>query len=162
MCVFHLRPANWSIAVPAVYEHRGIRFLYPENWSLVDEEYEDWPHSVTVQSPQTGFWSLHVYPPGQELKPLVKEVVESIQSSFPDQELEVLPVTDEVGETTTKGVDVTFFYLDLLVEARVRTLKTPSATLIWHYQAESRELEAMDQVFLAITTSLLQTQVALP
>lgn len=144
--------------MPAVYEHQGIRFLYPENWSLMDEDYDGWPHSVTVQSPQTSFWSLHVYPPGQDLKPLVKEVIESIQASFPDQELEVLPVNDEVGETKTKGVDVTFFYLDLLVEARIRTLKTPSATLIWHYQAESHELEVMEPVFLAITTSLLQNQ----
>jgi hypothetical protein len=72
----------------------------------------------------------------------------------------VLPVTDEVGDTQTKGVNVSFFYLDLLVEARIRTLKTPAATLIWHYQAESRELEHMEQVFLAITTSLLQNRVA--
>lgn len=148
--------------MPAVYEHEGIRFLYPENWTLLDEEYEGWPHSVTVQSPQTAFWSLHVYPPNQELKPLVKEVVESIQSSFPDQELEVLPVTDEVADIKTKGVDVSFFYLDLLVEARIRTLQTPFATLIWYYQAESHEMAKMDQVFLAITTSLLQNQVALP
>ena len=143
--------------MPAVYEHQGIRFLYPENWSLMDEEFDGWPRSVTVQSPQTSFWSLHVYPPDQELKPLVKEVVESIQASFPDQELEVLPVTDEVASTRTKGVDVNFFYLDLLVEARIRTLKTPSATLIWHYQAESQELEQMEQVLRAITTSLVQS-----
>lgn len=136
--------------------------MYPENWSLMDEEYQDWPHSVTVQSPQTAFWSLHVYPPKQELRPLVKEVIESIQASFPDQELEVLPVTDEVADTPTKGVDVSFFYLDLLVEARIRTLKTPSATLIWYYQAESRELEETEQVLRAITTSLLQSQVPTP
>lgn len=136
--------------------------MYPENWSLMDEEFGDWPHSVTVQSPQTAFWSLHVYPPKQEVRPLVKEVVESIQASFPDQELEVLPVTDEVADIQTKGVDVSFFYLDLLVEARIRTLKTPSATLIWYYQAESRELESMEQVLRAITTSLLQNQVAIP
>ena len=142
--------------MPAVFQHRGIRFLYPENWSLTDEDFEGWPQSVTVQSPQTSFWSLHVYPPDQELRPLVKEVVESIQASFPDQELEVLPVTDEVAATPTKGVDISFFYLDLLVEARIRTLKTPSATLIWHYQAESQELEEMEPVLLAITTSLLQ------
>jgi hypothetical protein len=103
--------------VPAIYEHHGIRFLYPENWSLMDEEFDDWPRSVTVQSPQTAFWSLHVYPAKQELRPLVKEVVESIQASFPHQELEVLPVTDEVADTRTKGVDVTFFYLDLLVRS---------------------------------------------
>ncbi len=146
--------------MPAVYQHHGIRFLYPENWSLMDEDFDGWPQSVTVQSPQTSFWSLHIYPPNQELRPLVKEVIESIQASFPDQELEVLPVTDAVGDTQTKGVDVSFFYLDLLVEARIRTLKTPSATLIWHYQAESREFEQMEQVLLAITTSLLQNRVA--
>ncbi|HZL91415.1 MAG TPA: hypothetical protein VFB96_23810 [Pirellulaceae bacterium] len=148
--------------MPAIYEHQGIRFMYPENWSVMDEEYDAWPHSVTVQSPQTAFWSLHVYPPRQEVRPLVKEVVESIQASFPDQELEVLPATDEVADTETKGVDICFFYLDLLVEARIRTVKTPSATLIWHYQAESRELEEMEQVFRAIATSLLQNQVPVP
>ncbi len=145
--------------MPAVFQHQGIRFLYPENWSLTDEDFDGWPQSVTVQSPQTSFWSLHVYPPNQDLKPLVRQVVESIQASFPDQELEVLPATEEIGDTTTKGVDICFFYLDLLVEARIRTLKTPSATLIWHYQAESRELEEMEQVFLAIATSLLQNRV---
>lgn len=148
--------------MPAIYENQGIRFMYPENWSVMDEEYDAWPHSVTVQSPQTAFWSLHVYPPRQEVRPLVKEVVESIQASFPDQELEVLPATDEVADTETKGVDICFFYLDLLVEARIRTVKTPSATLIWHYQAESRELEEMEQVFRAIATSLLQNQVPVP
>jgi|SRR5688572_32167264 len=146
--------------MPAVYQHESIRFLYPANWSLVDVDFHGWPQTVTVQSPQTAFWSLHVYPPQQEVRPLVKEIVESIQASFPDQALEVLPATDSVGQTPTKGVDITFFYLDLLVEARIRTLKTPSATLIWHYQAESRELEEMEQVLLAITTSLLQSQAA--
>lgn len=145
--------------MPAIYEHHGVRFLYPENWTLLDEECGTWPHTITVQSPHTAFWSLYVYPPQRELRPLVKELVESIQSSFPDQEFEVLPASETIGDASTKGVDVTFFYLDLLVEARIRALKTPSATLIWHYQAESSELEQMEQVFLAIATSLLQNQV---
>jgi hypothetical protein len=51
-------------------------------------------------------------------------------------------------------------YLDLLVEAKVRCLKTPSALLLWHYQAESREFDEMEPVFQAIATSLLSTQVA--
>jgi hypothetical protein len=146
--------------MPAIYEDRGVRFLYPDNWQLMDVETSGWPRTVTVQSPNTAFWSLHVYPPRQELRPLVMEVVESIQSSFPDQELEVLPASEVVGDAEAKGVDVSFFYLDLLVEARIRTIKTPSFTLIWHYQAESRELEELEQVFLAIASSLLQNQAA--
>jgi hypothetical protein len=146
--------------MPAVYENFGVRFLYPENWSITDEDDEGWPRSVTVQSQQTGFWSLHVYPPDQEVRPVVKELIEAMQGEFDD--IEVLPAKETFAETETKGVDLAFFYLDLLVEAKIRSLKTPSATLIWLYQAESREFETTEPVFQAIATSMLQSQVALP
>jgi hypothetical protein len=143
--------------MPAIYEKLGVRFLYPENWSVQDEEDEDWPRSVTLQSPQTGFWSLHVYPAGHEVKPVVKELIAGIQAEFTD--IEVLPAKETFGETPTAGVDLAFFYLDLLVEAKIRSLRTPSATLIWLYQAESKEFEVMEPVFQAIAVSMLQTQV---
>ena len=47
--------------MPAVYEKLGVRFLYPENWQITDEELDGWPQSVSVQSPGSAFWSLHVY-----------------------------------------------------------------------------------------------------
>jgi hypothetical protein len=143
--------------MPAVYENLGVRFLYPENWSITDENDEDWPRTVTLQSPETGFWSLHVYPPAHEFKPIVKELVAAIQSEFSD--IEVLPAKETFGETPTTGVDLAFFYLDLLVEAKIRCLRTPSATLVWLYQAESREFEAIEAVFQAIAVSMLQTLV---
>jgi hypothetical protein len=144
--------------MPAVYENFGVRFLYPENWSITDELDEDWPRSVTVQSPETGFWSLHVYPPDQEIRPVVKELIAAIQTEFTD--IEVLPTKETIGQTPTSGVDLAFFYLDLLVEAKIRCLRTPSSTLIWLYQAESREFESVEPVFQAMAVSLLQTQVA--
>ncbi len=144
--------------MPAIYDHIGVRFLYPENWSITDEDEEGWPRTVTLQSQQTGFWSLHVYPAGQEVRPVVKELIEAMQTEFDD--IEVLPAKETIGDIDAKGVDLAFFYLDLLVEAKIRSLKTPSATLVWLYQAESREFEAMEPVFQAIATSLLQTQVA--
>lgn len=146
--------------MPAIYENIGVRFLYPENWSIIDEDDDGWPRTVTVQSPQTGFWTLHVYPPDQEVRPVVKELIEAMQAEFSD--IEVIPAKETFGETETKGVDLAFFYLDLLVEAKIRALRTPSATLIWHYQAESREFESMEAVFQAIAVSMLQTQVAIP
>jgi hypothetical protein len=146
--------------MPAIYENIGVRFLYPENWSIIDEDDESWPRSVTVQSQQTGFWTLHVYPPDQEVRPVVKELIAAMQAEFND--IEVLPAKEAFGETATKGVDLAFFYLDLLVEAKIRSLRTPSATLIWLYQAESREFESIEPVFQAIAVSMLQTQVAVP
>ena len=146
--------------MPAVFERFGVRFLYPENWSLMDLEVEDWPRSVTVQSQETGFWSLHVYPPMQSPMPIVDELVSAIREEFSD--LEVLPASETLDDTPVAGVDIAFFYLDLLVEAKIRYVQTPSGTLIWHYQAESQEFEEIERVFQAIAVSLLQTQVALP
>ena len=146
--------------MPAVYENLGVRFLYPENWSVVDEERQDWPRSVTLQSPGTSFWTLLVYPPQQATGPMIDHVVDSIREMY--DELEVLEGGETLAAVPTSGVDICFFYLDLLVEAKIRVLVTPSATLLWHYQAESKEFDAMEPVFHAIATSLLQTQVALP
>ena len=137
----------------------GVRFLYPENWSITDEADDDWPRTVTLQSPETGFWSLHLYPPAHDVKAVFKELIGAIQAEFSD--IEVLPTKETFGETATTGVDLAFFYLDLLVEAKIRCLRTPSATLIWLYQAESREFETIEPVFQAIAISMLQTQVPL-
>jgi hypothetical protein len=144
--------------MPAVYQHFGVRFLYPENWSLLDEETDEWPRTVTLQSEQTGFWTLQAYPAGFDARQAVLAVVNSIREVYPD--LEVLPAKETVGDSEAKGVDIAFFYLDLLVEARIRTVKTPSALLLWHYQAESREFETLEAVFRAIATSMLQSHVA--
>src|SRR5262245_14014238 len=144
--------------MPAVYENFGVRFLYPENWSITDVEDEGWPRSVTVQSPDTGFWSLHVYPPEHELKPIVKELIAAIRGGIDD--IEVRQASEKFAAPPTTGVDLAFFYLDLLVEAKIRCLRTPSATLVWLYQAESREFETIEAVFQAIAVSMLQTQVA--
>lgn len=143
--------------MPALYEHFGIRFLYPENWSLVDEEREAWPRSVTVQNEETCFFSLHVYPAKQDMGPIIDTVIESIREEY--SELEILEAKEKVGDVPAQGVDICFFYLDLLVEAKIRAVQTPTYTLVWHYQAETREFEKMEPVFQAIATSLMQTQV---
>jgi hypothetical protein len=143
--------------MPAVYEQFGVRFLYPENWSVLDEETDEWPRTVTLQSQETGFWTLQVFPPDQDARQAVLSIVEPIREVYPD--LEVLPAKETIADAEAKGVDIAFFYLDLLVEAKIRCVKTPSAVIVWHYQAESRELETVEPVFQAISTSLLQTQV---
>ena len=143
--------------MPALYEHQGIRFYYPENWAIVDVELEAWPRSVTVQSEETSFFSLHIYPAKQETGAIIDTVIDTIREEYSD--LEILEAKEKVGGVSTQGVDICFFFLDLLVEAKIRAVQTPTFTLVWHYQAESREFEKMEPVFQAIATSLMQTQV---
>ena len=113
-----------------------------------------------MQSPETGFWSLHVYPARHKTQAAIDELVAAIQDEF--GEVEVLQATETFGESDTTGVDLAFFYLDLLVEAKIRCIKTPSATLIWLYQAESREFEKSEPVFQAMAVSMLRETVASP
>lgn len=143
--------------MPAVYQKLGVKLLYPENWSITDEDDEGWPRTVTLQSEDTGFWSLHVYPPDHNFQEVIEELIAAIRTEFTD--IEVLPAQETFGDTDTTGVDLAFFYLDLLVEAKIRCLATPSATLVWLYQAESREFEQMEPVFQAIAVSMLRTHV---
>lgn len=145
--------------MPATFDRFGVQLMYPENWQLTDLDAEGMPYSFTLQSQETAYWTLYIYPPGHEVKPKVKEIVEGLEAEY--REVEVIPTEETLGDTKTKGVDLAFFYLDLLVEAKIRTLRTPSATLIWHYQAESREFEEREPVFQAIAVSMLQKLVPL-
>jgi hypothetical protein len=146
--------------MPAVFENFGVRLMYPDNWQLIDVDGGSTPMEFTLQSQETACWTLYIYPAGHEVRTKVKEIIEGLTEEY--KEVEVLPMEEIIGDTKTKGVDLAFFYLDLLVEAKIRTLRTPSATLIWHYQAESREFEEREPVFKAIAISMLQTLVPLP
>ena len=44
----------------AVFENAQIRFLYPENWTVATDS-DTYPPTVTVQSPNSGFWTLVMY-----------------------------------------------------------------------------------------------------
>jgi hypothetical protein len=138
--------------MPGVYDKFGVKFLYPENWTITDEEAEDWPKAVTVQSPQGGFWTLHIYEGGVNISQLVREAVEALRVEYADLEAEEL-LQPEDG--TDYGYDVNFYYLDLIVTAQVRGVLLPGKALLWLTQAESREFDEYEPVFRVITMSLL-------
>ena len=48
--------------MPAVYDKMGIRFLYPDNWALDEEDALQGNQSVSVYSPEGAFWSIVLHP----------------------------------------------------------------------------------------------------
>ena len=136
--------------MPGIFEKFGIKFLYPENWQLAEEGMEEWPKTVTVQSPEGAFLSLYVYEAGADLRGLVREAVEAMRAEYQDIE------TDEVLQPTDAdyGYNLDFYYLDLVVTAQIRGVLLPGKVVVWQCQAESREFDQHELVFRAITTSL--------
>lgn len=139
--------------MPGVYDKLGIRFLYPDNWTLDEDEALHGNQSVTVQSPGGAFWSIALHPPTTDPDELASAALEALQAEYPQSEVET--VTDRLADQMIGGYDFHFFYLDFVNTALIRGFRTPSASCLVLCQAEDREFVELGPVFRAITTSLL-------
>lgn len=141
-----------GFCMPGVFEKFGVKFLYPENWTITDEEAEDWPKAVTLQSPGSGFWTLYIYEGSVNLRSLVHEVADALRQEYDSLETEeVLQPSDG----SDYGIDGNFYYLDLIVTVQIRGVLVPGKAFVWITQAESREFDENEAVFRAVATSLL-------
>jgi hypothetical protein len=141
--------------VPGEYDKMGIRFLYPDNWTLDEEEALRGNRSVTVQSPGGAFWSIAVHSKDTQPQELADAALEALQAEYAGCEAD--PVSEQIGERSIAGYDVRFFYLDFVNTAVIRGFRTPKYTCLVLCQAEDREFEELGVVFRAITTSLLSS-----
>lgn len=138
--------------MPAIYEKDGIRFQYPENWTL--DEAEAGEYSVTVYSPVGAFWSLVWRDVVEDPHDLAVEALQTLKNEYPATEAE--PASETVEGREISGFDVSFYYLDLISTAVIRGFRTPNASCLVLYQAEDREFRELEPVFQAMTASLLK------
>jgi hypothetical protein len=140
----------------ACYEKLGIRFLYPENWKVADEQFDESPHSVSVESPDSGFWSLLVYDEEIDPRALLEQVLESMCEEYEGVESSL--VSEQFDDVESLGYDMYFCCLDFIVNSRALAFRAGGKTLLMMWQAEDREFEQLEPVFRAITISLIQAQ----
>ncbi len=141
--------------MPAIYDKFDLRFLYPDNWSLTEDQEEEWPHSLSVQSPSTGFWSLHIYPSEQKPNLLALDALRGVREAYEDVESE--EAFEKIATVDTTGYNIDFFYLDFVVRTEIRSFSRGGRSFVVLCQAEAREFDELANVFRAITTSLLQS-----
>lgn len=144
--------------MPAVYDKMGIRFMYPDNWTLDEQEAVSGNRSVSVSSPGGAFWSIVVYALDTDLDQLAATALEALKTEYDGVESEA--VNEQIAGQEVSGYDANFFYLDLTNTALIRGVRVPGANCLVLCQAEDRELQQIDGVFRAITTSLLQRPAA--
>jgi len=139
----------------AKYAQPGLKFSYPQDWELSEEETDAWPRSVSFQFAGGGYWSVYLYPANTDGLDLLEEAVASLKAEF--KEVEVEDVQEQVNNCLVEGHNLTFFCLDLPVECQIRSLEGPSGTLFWIYQAEASDLEARADSFRKVAESLLES-----
>lgn len=136
-----------------LYENLGVRFQYPENWMLSEEQANNWPRAVTLEVPGGGFWALKIFPdeylPGQ----IAAEALRAMRREYDMLEAEM--VQEPVGKNAAVGYDLDFYCLDLIVRSKLRAFQCGANTYLLQFQAEDREFVRLDPIFAAITTSFI-------
>ncbi len=140
--------------MPAVFEQLGIRFEYPENWSIDQFDEDHGEEQVVVSSPNTAFWHLSKHSAEVEVEPLFDEALAALRTEYKDMEVE--PADDELEGHKLLGFDVRFICLDLTNTCWLRAFQTTEATYLLICQAEDREFEQVNLVFHAMLASLLR------
>jgi len=141
--------------MPTEFNKLGISFLFPDNWTLDEEDALAGRKSVTVYSPGGAFWSISVHPRSADPARLAKAAVEAMKEEYEDLESGLSQET--IAGCELLGYDLNFYCLDLTNTASVRCFRTDRATYSIFFQAEDREFEAVRAVFLAMTTSFLSS-----
>lgn len=137
------------------FDKLGLRFDYPDNWTVDISDAQGGQAAVTVYSPEGGFWSVSAHAPGEPASRLSDAVVAEMREEY--RQLDMERASDGVGGLTLSGYDLNFYCLDLTNTAAVRTLETAAATYLLLCQAEDREWDRIARVFSAITESFVRS-----
>lgn len=136
--------------MPSTFEDFGLRFLYPDNWQIQARESDDESDSVTLEMPSGGFFSVTQYKAPQLIESVLEPIIVAMKTEYPDVEIEELDALDEDSDS----IEFRFYYLDLLIIARVTAMIMSEKTLVVQVQAESRDFDAGEPVFAAMLKSI--------
>ncbi len=139
--------------MPAEFKKMGISFQYPDNWTLDEDDALAGRQSVTVYSPGSAFWSVSLHPASTDPAQLAQTAIDVMRDEY--SEVEADEVSESLAGRELVGYDLSFYCLNMVNAAGIRCLRAGRRTLTVLYQAEDREYDRLEQVFLAMTTSLL-------
>ncbi|MEO2016857.1 MAG: hypothetical protein ABGZ53_21075 [Fuerstiella sp.] len=138
----------------APYNDHGVMFLYPDIWQL-DEETDGQDIMITVSTAGICFWTLRIIPTSPAPPQAVETCVTAFQEEYDDAEVE--NVNSMLAEMPAYSRDVTFFCMELLNTAALRSVRTSDFTLLVWWQATSQELDDLRPMLDEMTESVRAT-----
>ena len=141
--------------MPATFESFGIRFLYPDNWTVAQRGEDESDEGLTLELPSGGFFSIELEDEGHSDDEVIKRVEEAIRVEYHEVETEEVALND--ASEDERCVDMRFYYLDLLIISRLVLVKRDAETLIVQIQSESRDFDQNEPVFNAILKQIRPT-----
>lgn len=137
----------------AIYNLHGIRFRYPGEWELTEQDDgEQISITVTGPPPQAAFWTVTLFPRGPDPSDLVAAAVDAFHEEY--DELDDYPSKVKLCKRPTVARDVDFVCLELLNAAGIRAFRAPDFTVFVLYQFTEAERGDAGPILEQITRSL--------
>lgn len=141
--------------MPATFEEYGVCFLYPDNWEIAERSAEEESVGVTIESPDGTFFSLHRYHGQSRADDLLRQAASAMQAEY--EQLESEPYADPDALPGERGSDLRFYYLDLLISARILVIPDAGDLLLVQMQGENRDFDRQERVFAAMLKTLRES-----
>jgi hypothetical protein len=138
--------------MPGVFDKYDVRFNYPDNWELEEQNLEG-GIAISVTSPGGAFWTVTIYPRDISVEQATQAVLEGVRGAYPD--VEVFEADEIIAGESLLGYEVNFICLDLTNTAQIRGFQRGAATFTILWQAEDSDYRRLQEVFHAVTISLL-------
>jgi hypothetical protein len=130
------------------FDHDGVRFQYPDNWSLTQEDNPSgW--TAALQSPGTAFLLFTLDRDTPEAELMVETALEAMRAEYPD--LEVDPIVTNVAGQPTCGHDMRFFSLDLTNTCCTRSFYAAGGTILLSHMRSAISAAAGEWDYVLIT-----------
>lgn len=138
-----------------VYDDRGIRFEYPDDWEL--EVTDDGPRTtVEVASPGgLAFALVTVDDDRPAASEMVDEALSALREEYPG--LGAFPAMETIGGYKAIGHDIEFISLDLTNSCVFRSFRTPRRTVFVLAQWSDLEAGDAESTLLAVRRSIEET-----
>jgi hypothetical protein len=142
------------------YDGNGIFFIYPDNWTLEENEPQANNGSIQLSNGDGAFWLLQKYPLGTNPDDIAESVMNMMRAEYEDIEVERF---DRVQfDKNITGYEITFFYLDLMNQAQIHCFEQDGEIYAVFWQTGNQliiqigEEIPMDRVLEAVTLSFLR------
>lgn len=133
------------------FDDYGIRFRYPENWKLEQQETDDgW--TISVQSPETAFLMITLRDDMPDTTEMADAALKALKEEY--QDLEAEDCVDSLAGQPAVGHDIRFFSFDLTNTCWTRSFYCSRGTILVMCQLNDLETERHEPVLRAICASL--------
>lgn len=136
--------------MPETFDGLGLSFLYPDSWTVEQQESAD---GIALHSTGSSFMML------TDCGPTLESAFEECQKLMAEEfeEIERSTIQQDISGHRCDGLVQRFVYLDLIVTSTLLRIEKHDRQLLVQIQGEDRELSEQQAVFDAVLTSMLQS-----